>query len=138
MIASWCYHGLRRGMSGDNVVLMGLLGSMTGTLGDGGVGEVRFSTLGIGSIILGVGSCCGAIFSNIAANSLNTCILSDPGCLNGVHGAGWMSVWERSAATMVAASTLDRPGTLQFWGMASMVSKILSCPVVEQYTRRQQ
>jgi hypothetical protein len=76
----------------------------------------------------------GAISSNMDAKFVIACILSDPGCLNGVVGVGCSNACVRSAATMAAASALDIPGTLQFWGGDSTVSLILLCPVVEQYT----
>jgi hypothetical protein len=59
-----------------------------GTLSDGSVGEVWSITLGVGSSTLGVGDCCDAMLSKIAANSFIACILSDPSCLNGIVGAG--------------------------------------------------
>jgi hypothetical protein len=54
MIASWCCIGLQRGMSGNSVALMGLFGHFVGTLGDGATGLYWFSTLGVGSVTLGV------------------------------------------------------------------------------------
>jgi hypothetical protein len=100
-------------MSGNSVALMGLVGRLLGTLGDGAVGVYWFSSLGVGSSTLGVVSLRGSIFSNIAANSFIACILSDPGSLNGVAGAGWRSARARSAATIMAASSLEMAGTLQ-------------------------
>jgi hypothetical protein len=108
-----------------------------------GVGTIGVGTLGVGCVaIFGAGSVrsfvvvfSGAINSKIAANFFIACILSVPGRLNGVVGAGLFKAWVRSDAVIVAAYTLESPGTLQCWGKNSAVSLILSCPVVEQYTR---
>jgi hypothetical protein len=64
-----------------------------------------------------------------------SCILSVPGCLNGVIGVGFAKAFVRSNAAIVAASTLETPGTLQCLGKNYTVSLIRACPVVEQYTR---
>jgi hypothetical protein len=88
IIVGWCCQGLRRGLYGNNAVLMGILGRFDGTIGDGAVVAFWFDTLGVGSSTLVVGSFCGSILSNIAANSLISCILSDRSCFNGVAGAG--------------------------------------------------
>jgi hypothetical protein len=104
------------------------------TLGSGCLGDCRGVTLGVGAVILSL-SRAGAISSKIAANFLIACILSVPGCLNGVVGAGCCRACVRSAAAIAAASALDITGTLQCWGGNSTVSHILSCPVAEQYMR---
>jgi hypothetical protein len=129
IIVGLCCLGLPRGISGNDVVLVGLAGRAVDTLGDGDVGATRFVTLGVGSSTIGVGACCGVILLKIADNSLIACILSDPGCLNGVAGTGCMISY---VADMVVASALDRPGTLQCCGVNLMVSTIRSCPVVAQ------
>jgi hypothetical protein len=130
MSAGWCCHGMRRGMYGNSIVPIGLVGLVVGTLGDGVAGDCWFGTLGVGSVY-------GVIFLNIAANSFIACILSGPGCLNGVAGAGFRSVWVRSDAAILALSALDMAGTLQCWGKNSTVSTIRSCSVIEQNTRWQ-
>jgi hypothetical protein len=76
----------------------------------------------------------GTIASKIDTNLFIACILSVPGCLKGVVGAGFLNAWVRSNAALVAASALESPGTLQCFGKNSTVLLILSCPVVEQYT----
>jgi hypothetical protein len=85
------------------------------TLGSGCSGDCRGVTLGVGAVRLSL-SRAGAISSKIAANFLIACILSAPGCLNGVVGAGCCRACARSAAAIAAASALDIPGTLQCWG----------------------
>jgi hypothetical protein len=55
-----------------------------GTLGVGGV-----DIFGVGSVSLFIGVLLGAIDSKIAANFFISCILSVPGCLNGVVGVGF-------------------------------------------------
>jgi hypothetical protein len=107
-----------------------------------GVGTIDVDTLGVGGVVIfGVGSVClftgvrlGAIDSKIAANFFISCILSVPGCLNGVVGVGFAKTFVRSNAAIVAASALESPGTLQCLGNNSTVSLMRSCPVVEQYT----
>jgi hypothetical protein len=76
----------------------------------------------------------GAIYSNMDANFLIAFILSDPGCLNEVVGVGCSSACVRSTAAMVAVSALEITDNLQCWGKNSIVSLILSFPVVERYT----
>jgi hypothetical protein len=71
------------------------------------------------------------ITSKIAANFFIFCTLSVPGCLNSVIGVGVAKAFVRSNASIVAASALESPGTLQC-GKNSTVSIIRSCPVVEQ------
>jgi hypothetical protein len=73
---------------------------------------------------------------NIVANSFIACIHFDPSCWKGVAGDGCSSAWVRSVAAITAASALERPGTLQCWGMNSTVSTIRSCPIDDQYIRR--
>jgi hypothetical protein len=75
MIAGWCCCGMQHEISGNDAALMGLLGCLAGTLGDGAIGTFRFGILGVGSSTLGVCSCHGAILSNIAANYFIACIL---------------------------------------------------------------
>jgi hypothetical protein len=107
------------------------------------VGTIGVSTLGVGcGAIFGVGSVrsivavvSGAIYSKIATNFFIDCILSMPGRLNGVVGSGLFKTWVSSNTAIVAASTLESPGTLQCRGKNSTMSLILSCPVVEQYTK---
>jgi hypothetical protein len=91
IIAGWCCLGLRCGISGNCVVLVGLVGRVVGrvvgTVGDGDAGEDRYVTLRVGSSTPGVGACCGAILSKISAKNLIAFIISDLGCLNGVSVA---------------------------------------------------
>jgi hypothetical protein len=113
-------------MYGTSVVMIGLVGRVVGTLGDGAAGEYWFGTLGVDLL------CC-EFFPKISADSFIACILSDPGCLNSIAGAGCRSAWARSDDAIVAASALDMDGTLQCWGMNSTVLKIRSCMAMEQY-----
>jgi hypothetical protein len=76
----------------------------------------------------------GAISSKMAANFVIACILSVPGCLNGMVGVGCCRAWARSNDAIVASFALEMTGILQCWGGDSSVLLILSCPVVEQYT----
>jgi hypothetical protein len=65
-----------------------------------GVGTVDVGTLGVGcvdifgggSVSLFTGVLLGAIDSKIAAKFFISCILSVPGCLNGVIGVGFVNV----------------------------------------------
>jgi hypothetical protein len=98
-----------------------------GTLDVGGV--VIF---GVGSVCLFTGIYLGAIDLKIAANFFISCILSVPGCLNGVVGVGFAKVFVRSNAAIVAESALESPGTLQCLGQNSTVSLMRSS---EQYTQ---
>jgi hypothetical protein len=105
-----------------------------GTLGDCvcGVGcPVVVVTVGT----LGVSPGRDAILSNTVANSLITCIRFDPSCWKGFAGDGRSSAWVRLVAAIMAASALDRPGTLQCWDINSNMSTICSCPVDDQYIR---
>jgi hypothetical protein len=108
---------------------MGTLGAGTVFVGTGGVGCVVVGSVSSSPVVR-----LGTIASKIAANLFIACILSVPGCLKGVVGAGFLNAWVRSNAALVAASVLESPGTLQCFGKKSTVSLILSCPVVEQYT----
>jgi hypothetical protein len=70
----------------------------------------------VGSVSSFTGVFLGAIDSKIAANFFISCILSVPGCLNGVIGVGFFKALVRSNAAIVAASALESPGTLQCLG----------------------
>jgi hypothetical protein len=105
-----------------------------GTLVFGCSGAGRGGTLGVGSIRVSCIAFAGAISSKMAAYLFIACILSAPGCLNGVVGVGCFSELARSNAVMVAASALGMSGIFQCWGKKATVSLILPCPVVDQYT----
>jgi hypothetical protein len=67
MTSNVCCCGMRYGMSGNDVMLMGILGHVTGacTLGDGAVGEVWFGTLSVVCSTPSSGACCGANFRKL-------------------------------------------------------------------------
>jgi hypothetical protein len=77
------------------------------------LGVISSCTIGVGTIVVGCVVTIGVGSVKIATNFLITCILSVPGCLNGVVGAGLFKAWVSSNATIVAASALESHGTLQ-------------------------
>jgi hypothetical protein len=86
---------------------MGTLGAGTVFVGTGGVGCVVVGSVSSSPVVR-----LGTIASKIAANLFIACILSVPGCLKGVVGAGFLNAWVRSNAAIVATSSLESPGTL--------------------------
>jgi hypothetical protein len=103
----------------SGVTLSCTLGFGTIVVGTLGVGCVDI--FGVGSVSSSTGVLLGAIDSKIAANFFISCIMSVPGCVNGVIGAGFFKALVRSNVAIVAASALESSGTLQCLG------KILPC-----------
>jgi hypothetical protein len=113
-VGTWVWPGLLSGVTRSCTLGVG-------TVGVGTLGVSCVDIFGVGLVSSFSGVLLGVIDSKIAANFFISCILSVPGCLNGVIGVRFFKALVRSNAAIVAASALESPGTLQCLG------KILQC-----------